>query len=138
MAERKRGLGIIFHSGSYDKIYQGMEIALTALALERRVHLFFSYWALEYLRSDTDSKKKIENEPENLQKLFMDGLKSGSIKDFSELFSMLKQLGGKLYTCPGSMALLNITREELIDEVDECMGLASFLIKTEKDQLLFV
>ncbi len=51
---------------------------------------------------------------------------------------MLKQLGGKLYTCPGSMALLNITREELIDEVDECMGLASFLIKTEKDQLLFV
>lgn len=68
----------------------------------------------------------------------MDGLKSGSIKDFSELFSMLKQLGGKLYTCPGSMALLNITREELIDEVDECMGLASFLIKTEKDQLLFV
>lgn len=58
MAEKKRGLGIIFHSGSYDKIYQGMEIALTALALERRVHLFFSYWALEYLRSDTDSKKK--------------------------------------------------------------------------------
>jgi peroxiredoxin family protein len=138
MGEEKQGLGIIFHSGSYDRIYQGMEIALTALALERKVQLFFSYWALEYLRRDADMMKKIENEPEYRQQIVIDGMKNGGIKDFAELFSMLKQLGGKLYTCPGSMALLNITQEELIDEVDESMGLPLFLMKTENDQLLFV
>lgn len=138
MGEEKRGLGIIFHSGTYDHIYQGIEIALTALALGRRVRLFFSYWALEYLRRDTDPMKKIEKEPEYRQRIIMDGMENGNIKDFAELFSMLKQLGGKLYTCPGSMALLNMNKEELIDEVDEGMGLPVFLMKTENDQLLFV
>ena len=138
MNEEKRGLGIIFHSGSCDAVYQGMEIALTALALERSVQLFFSYWSLEYVRSGADIKKKFEDEPDHRMRILMERIKSGSIKDLPEMFSIFKQLGGKLYTCPGSMALLNINPEELIDGVDENMGLASFLMKTENDQLIFI
>lgn len=49
MDKDRKGLAIIFHSGSYDRISHGLSIALTALALGREVRLFFSYWALEYL-----------------------------------------------------------------------------------------
>lgn len=138
MDAETRGLAIIFHSGSYDRIYHGIEIALTALSLGRGVRLFFSYWALEYLRSDTDPMKKIVNESEHRQRIMIDGIEKGSMKNMADLFSLVKQLGAKLYSCPGSMALLNVTRDELIDEVDESMGLASFLMKTDDDQLLFV
>ncbi|MFQ5875502.1 MAG: DsrE/DsrF/DrsH-like family protein [Dehalococcoidia bacterium] len=47
-------------------------------------------------------------------------------------------MGARFYACVSSMAFLNITRDELIDEVDESTGIATFLMETENDQLLFV
>lgn len=39
-----------------------------------------------------------------------------------------KKLGRfRIYACSGSMAILNITRDELIEEVDESTGLVGFL-----------
>jgi peroxiredoxin family protein len=49
-----------------------------------------------------------------------------------------KALGGRVYACVGSMALLNIARDDLTAEVDEATGTVSFLEEAKDDQLIFV
>lgn len=138
MDKDRKGLGIIFHSGSYDRIYHGLSIALTALALGRRVKLFFTYWALEYLRRDTSPTVSLNKEGEHYQRVIEDHIEKGHMKRISEFLSEAKELGATLYACISSMALLNITRDELIDEVDESTGIAIFLMETEEGQMLFI
>ncbi len=62
-SDRKR-LAIIFHSGSFDRLYNGLSIALTALSIERHVKMLFTYWSLEYLRRDNSSVFYLDNEAE--------------------------------------------------------------------------
>lgn len=77
MDKDRKGLGIILHSGSYDRIYHGLSIALTALALGRRVKLFFTYWALEYLRRDTSPTVSLDKEGEHYQRVIEDYIEKG-------------------------------------------------------------
>ena len=60
------------------------------------------------------------------------------MQKISDLLSQNKQIGAKLYICVSSMALLNIARDELIAEVDESAGIATFLTQIEEDQVLFI
>lgn len=55
-----------------------------------------------------------------------------------ELVTQTKVMGAKFYACTSSMGLLNITRDELINEVDKSMGITTFLTEASKDQILFI
>jgi peroxiredoxin family protein len=141
MESEIKGLGIIFHSGSYARLYHGLSIALAALALGRKVRFFFTFWALEYLKRAGASslKKKMPEEEDSAHiQMIQENIKKGHLESFSELIDKAKALGGELYTCTNSMSLLNIARDELIEEVDRPMGLTTFLKETAEDQILFI
>ena len=55
------------------------------------------------------------------------GLESGGIQSLEMQLSGAKKLGIKLYACPNAMAALNISLNEVLEEVDSIMGLAAFL-----------
>lgn len=55
------------------------------------------------------------------------GLESGGIQSLETQLADTKKLGLKLYGCPNAMAALNIALSDLLDEVDNVMGLAAFL-----------
>lgn len=134
----KKGLAIIFHSGSYDRIYHGLSIALAALALGREVRFFFTYWALEYLKRDKSSLFKLDKEGQAHRKILERNIKNGHMQKVLELVTQSKVMGAKFYACTSSMGLLNIARDELINEVDKSMGITTFLTETSKDQILFI
>ena len=134
----RKGLAIIFHSGSYDRVYHGLSIALTALALGREVRMFFTYWALEHLKQRRPQGLSLDKEAEDHRSFVENNLEKGHMRKVSELLTQAKELGAKLYACVSSMALLNITRDELIDEVDESAGIATFLVETKEEQILFI
>lgn len=138
MSQDKTGLAIIFHSGSYDRIYHGLSIALAALALGREVKFFFTYWALEYLRKERTPSLKLETKAKRQEEILKKNLKQGHIQKISELINQAKSMGAKFYACTNSMGLLNISRDELIDEVDKTMGITTFLTETANDQILFI
>lgn len=60
------------------------------------------------------------------------------MEQIAEFLKRAKRMGAEIYACAGSMASLNITRDELIDEVDASTGLANFLMEAEEDQILFI
>jgi peroxiredoxin family protein len=138
MAEDKRGLAIIFHSGSFDRLHQGFSVALAALALGRPVRLFFSYWAFRYLKRGEDSYFYLDSEARDYQAILQKGLERGNLESVSQMIGQAKAMGGKCYACTHSMGLLNITRDELVEAVDRSMGLTAFLKETSEDQLLCI
>ena len=138
MSVEKKGLAVIFHSGSYDRLYHGLSLSLSALALGREVRMFFTYWALGCLRKDAPSSFSLDREARAHQEIIDKNVKAGHMQRLPELFSQAKQLGAKFYACTQSMGLLNISRDELAKEIDKSMGITTFLTEAAQDQLLFI
>lgn len=138
MKAEQKGLAIIFHSGSFDRLYHGLSIALAALALGREARFFFTYWALEYLKKEGTVSIRLDGDGQAHRELLNKNIKAGHMLKVSELFSQAKAMGAKFYACTNSMGLLNIARNELIDEVDKSMGITTFLTETADCQILFI
>lgn len=138
MNAEKKGLAIIFHSGSYDRISHGLSIALAALVLGREVKFFFTYWALEYLKKDSPAFFGLDAEAQIKRNILDKNLEKGHIQRIPELINQAKRMGAKFYACTNSMGLLNVSRDELIKEVDKSMGITTFLTETAEDQILFI
>lgn len=106
MDKTGKGLAIIFHSGSFDRIHHGLSIALTASVLGRKVRLFFTYWALEYLRRGKLPMLSLDKEGENHKSVIENSIEKGHMVKICDVLSQTKQMGAKLYTCVSSMAVL--------------------------------
>lgn len=138
MNPKKEGLGLIFHSGSYDRVYHGLSIALAALALGREVKFFFTYWALEYLKANNAVVFKLDKEAQVHKDILEKNIKAGHLVKITELLQQTKGMGAKFYVCTNSMGILNIARDELIDIVDKTLGITTFLTETGDFQILFI
>jgi peroxiredoxin family protein len=138
MSMDKKGLAVIFHSGSFDRIYHGLSIALAVLALGREVKLFFSYWSLDYFRKQELPHFAIDKEAESYKEIIEKNIKKGHILNLDELIKQVKALGAKFYSCTSSMGLLNISRDELGREIDKSMGITTFLTESADYQLIFI
>ncbi len=134
----KKGLGIVLHTASFDRLYHGLSIGLAASALGRDVRLFFSYWALGYLKKENKYAFELDKEALKHKGLLEKNIKEGHMVKVQELFSQAKRMGAKFYACTSSMGLLNIARDELIDEVDKSMGITTFLTEISDYQIIFI
>jgi len=133
-----KNIGIIFHNSSYDQVYHGLSIALSTLALGWEVKCLFTYWSLNYLKKDNKEQSGIETGTESHRHIIEDKIKKGHIQEFSDVIAQAKPMGLCIYVCTNSMGLLNIARNELVDEVDKATGLTTFLAETEGYRLLFI
>lgn len=119
---------IFLHSGSFDRVYQAMSITNVVLAKGGEAHIFLSYGALKRFVKGNVDKAAIEGEPASFKEEFEKNLKRGTLDPISEMVNIARRFGKfKLYACTASMAVLNITRDELIEDVDSSMGLVTFM-----------
>ena len=133
-----QGLGIIFHSGSYDKIFHGLSFAISGLAMDMKVKLFFTYWALEYLKKGNEKLIMLDSDGKRNKKWIDNNRAEGHMYDISEYIDKIKTLEGEVFVCSSSMEMYNVKSEDLIDDVDKIAGIATFLSETEGYQLLYI
>ena len=117
---------IILHSGSYDRASYALTLALVALSSGMEAHMLlthgglrrFTHGHLEEMGEETtaQSRKDIEF-----------GLMTGALNPLGKMLADAKELGLNLYACVGVMSSFNIRREDLIPDVDEDIGLGTFL-----------
>ena len=131
-------LAIIFHSGAYDRVNHGLSLALVSLTMGGRVKLFFTHLSLKYVVEKDASDPAFSEDDRYYKTRYNIFLKEGHIRSIRELLKECKKLGGEIFVCPTSMALLNVTREELIPEVDGTAGIARFLSETADFRILFI
>lgn len=131
MSNRKEKVAIVINSASYERVEYALTVALSSAAVGKEVYILFTYGAVIRLkRGDTD--KVGEETSEWMKEPIRIGLKRGSIQKVSELLKNLKRLGARIYACVAAMALHNLTKDELVEEVDEVTGIASFLESVEE------
>jgi peroxiredoxin family protein len=119
-------IAMVVNSGEYDRVNYALSIAKVALALGMDVHAIFTYGGLARLiKGRTDEIGSISDD--FVRQRVESNLAKGRIGKISEDLKEAKKLGLKVYVCVNAMGVLNVSRAELIDEVDQVMGLASFL-----------
>ncbi len=119
---------IFLHSGEFDRAYQAFSITNVLLAMGGEVHIFLSYGGLRRFVKGNLDRVVIDSKEPPFREEFERHLEKGTIDPISEMVDTAKRFGNlKIYACTASMAVLNISRDELLDVVDSSMGLVSFL-----------
>lgn len=124
--KREDSLAIILHSSSYDRADYVLSIAIVALAMGMNVHMLFTYEGLKRLVKGHTEDLNGSTE-EAIRTAIEKGLKNGNIQPLSRRFKEAKRMGLKIYACVNAMAIFNVSKDELVSEVDKPMGLATFL-----------
>ena len=52
MAAGSDKVAVFLHDGAWDRMHQGLSIAASAVAVGRRVEVYFFWWALERIAKD--------------------------------------------------------------------------------------
>jgi len=140
MAEKKQKIAFVVHSGSLDKLYPVLMLASTGGAMDAEVHLFFTFWGLDAVKKGGLDKAKLPRVMSLGTGIMKGKIKKVGIPSLRELLEMCRETGNvKIYACSTTMELMDVSKDELIPEVDEIVGAATFLeIAMDADVQMFI
>ena len=116
---------IILHSGSYDKVNYALSLASVCLAMGMATHMLLTYGGLKrFVKGHLEDMEGTDSE---FQVMFQRGIASGGIRSIEAMLADARKLGLRLYACANAMANMSVARQDLVEEVDEVMGLATFV-----------
>jgi peroxiredoxin family protein len=139
--ERKmKKLAIVVQGGTIDKLYCAFILASTAVAIDMEAHLYFTFWGLQMLVKGAMEKAGLPATYKHLEGTMRENLKEMNYPTPYEMLKRLKQSDlFKMYACSPTMKMFGVKREDLIPEVEEVIGAATFLeIAADADTTLFI
>lgn len=152
-------LTMVVFSGDMDKVFAAFLIATGAAASGMEVTMFFTFWGLKAIQKGNLTGKGFLGKMIGLMNrggiervgpsrfnfggigrgLFKKMMRDKKVVGLSELLQTAIDLDVKLYACKMSMDVMEIAREDLIDEVSGFMGVASYIKEaSESGVTLFV
>jgi peroxiredoxin family protein len=155
--EAKKASIVVF-SGDMDKVMAAFIIATTAAASGIETTMFFTFWALQALKKKVPTGRTLFERMLSMflrdidgigpSKLNMGGMgrwmfkkmmKQHQVATLPELRQMAVDLGVKLLACQMSMEVMGIRREDLIDEVTDVVGAATYVAEANQSHItLFI
>ncbi|WP_447978206.1 DsrE/DsrF/DrsH-like family protein [Candidatus Nitrospira bockiana] len=152
---------IVLLSGDMDRAMAAFIIATGAAAMGMQVTMFFTFWGLNAIRRKGSSsaakdwlrrmfgvlnKGGAENLP--LSKFHFLGLGTGMMKrvmrehrmpGIPELIQTAQDLGVRFIACTTTMGLMGITKDTLIEGVDQLAGVTTYLAEAKQGSVnLFI
>jgi peroxiredoxin family protein len=134
-----------------DKIFAAFIIATTAAAMGMETSMFFTFWGLQAIKKPTFTGKGLFGRMLSLffkdidkigpSKLNMGGMgrwmfkkmmKDKNVATLVELRQSAIDLGVTLLACQMSMDVMEIERDDLIDEVSDVVGAATMVMKAQE------
>lgn len=153
-------LSIICFSGHYDKLLAAYTLATGAAAMGWEVNLFFTFWgfnAVKRRRGRAFLGRGLLSRVFNflmggrdllpLSALNLAGLsppllrhlmRRRRVPDLDRLMAEAVELGVNHYACEMSLTVFGMTKDDLIPEIREIVGVAGFLQKARGGQVLFL
>lgn len=157
--ENRKKLAMVVFSGDMDKLFAAFSIATGAAASNMDVTMFFTFWGLRALKKNMRTGKSFfgrllgifyggdinRASPSKMsfggigRWMFRKMMKAKRLPSLAELRQTALDLGVKLYGCQMSMEVMEIPREKMIDDVAQCVGVATFIEQaSQADVTLFV
>lgn len=143
----KEKMVLIAASGDLDKAWPVLILATTGAAYGMEVTVFFTFWGLGILKrpdaglTGDDWRQKMlsmfnrgTTQHLHLSKLNFGGMGAKMMKDLAdkhkvasvqELLELAQDMGVKLWPCQMTMDLMGLSRDDLIDGLDEPAGAGS-------------
>jgi len=160
VAEDNNRATIVVFSGDMDKVFAAFIIATGCAAAGMDTTLFFTFWGLNAIKKGELIKAKgflgkmmgIMNQgginrlnPSRFsfggigRVLFSKMMRDKNVTSLEELRQTLIDLDAHLLACKMSMDVLEITRDDLIPEVEDIVGVATFVKEAANSKLqLFI
>lgn len=133
-------LAISLFSGTDDRLGAAAVLVAGAAAMDRPVHVFLQYWALDAFRAD-----RIERDRGLAPEAGVEGadavrrLRAAGGATWVETLRQAKEIGEvEIQACSLSMDLLAIEPTDLDPLVDGVEGVAAFWMAAERGQVLFI
>lgn len=157
----QKSMAMVCWSSDLDRVWPTLILATTGAASGLDVSLFFTFWGLRVLQKNdkritgTNIMQKGESLMDRggsdhlkLGKLHFGGAGTKMIKKLADdykvasptdLLSMAKDLGVRLYPCQMSMELYGLTKDDFIEGLEPPMGAATFIdMAADADITLFI
>ena len=157
--ESNNGTTIIVMSGDMDKVFAAFTIAIGAAAAGKETNMYFTFWGLKAIQKGNLTGKSLFGRMMGLLNrgginrigpsrfnfggigrwMFKKMMRDHKVTQLEELRKTAIELGVKMYPCETSMEVMEISRDDLIDEVGENCGVASMLQMADRSkQTLFI
>jgi peroxiredoxin family protein len=160
MEKQQDKLSLICFSGDFDKAIAAFTLATGAAATNKEVSLFFTFWGLNIIRKNRARAFKGGGFLTRFFNFLMGGvnklplsrlnfmgaspkimtylMRKKNVATLPELMESAKALGVKFIACEMAMHILDIKKEDLIDEVEEVIGVPTFLEHSRDAMTLFI
>jgi peroxiredoxin family protein len=162
MAEAQQVQGelvLLVLSGDMEKGLAACNLAIAALAADRPVTLFFSFWGLNFLKERKGRAggpllsrlfgwiNRDHAASQRLGRFHLGGagrwallrlMRRHRIPPFRESLEMAHRMGARVIACSTTLGLMGLSRDDLIPEVDEIAGAMSFLDRARGGQAICI
>jgi peroxiredoxin family protein len=159
MSDDTQKCSIIVFSGDMDKVMAGFIIATTAAAMGMETTMFFTFWGLKAIQKGSPTGEGLFGKMLSLMNrggidrlgpsrlnfgglgrwMFKKMMKDKGVTSLPELLQTAIDLDVRLLACLMSMDVMEISKEDLIDEVEDVVGAATFIAEAQESQIqLFV
>jgi peroxiredoxin family protein len=141
MAEKERKkLVILAHGGTLDRLYTAFILASAAAAMGMETLIYFTFWGLQMLVKGAMEKAGLPATYKYLEEPLKKKLDEMGYPTPYEMLKRLKTTGMvKIYACSPTMEMFGIKKEDLIPEVDQIAGAATFLdLASKAETTLFI
>jgi len=159
MSEDVQKCSLVVCSGDMDKVMAAFIIATTSAAMGMETTMFFTFWGLKAIQKGTPTGKGLFGKmlsvmnrggidrigPSRLnfgglgRWMFKKMMKDKGVTSLAELRQQAIDMGVTLLGCLMTMDVMEITREDLIPEVKDVVGAATFILEAKQSQLqLFI
>jgi peroxiredoxin family protein len=158
--EKDRKLVIFAWSGDLDRVWPTLILATTSAAMGMQTTVFFTFWGLfplvrnevkvtggNWMQKMLSIMNRGGTGHLKLSKLNFAGAGPAMMKKLArdhkvaspqELLEMAQEMGVRLVPCQMTMDLLGLTREDLIEGLEEPAGATSALLEAQDATTLFI
>jgi peroxiredoxin family protein len=158
--EPKEKLSIVCFSGDFDRAVAAFTLATGAAATNREVTMFFTFWGLNIIKRRGGHRGTGRGVLARFFNFLMGGrnnlplsrlnfgglspkimtgmMKAKNVATLEELFEAAKELGISFVACEMAMHILELKREDLIEQVTEVIGVSTFLDRSRDAKIIFI
>jgi peroxiredoxin family protein len=155
MSEDTQKCSIIVFSGDMDKVFAAFIIATTAAAMGMETTMFFTFWGLKAIQKGTPTGEGAFGKMLSVMNrggidrlgpskfnfggagrwMFKKMMADQGVTTLPEMLQMAIDMDVKLLACLMSMDVMEISRDDLIDEVDDVVGAATFIAEAQNSEI---
>ena len=128
MMKDKKKFVIFAHSGTYDKLYQIITLAITAASMGKETYIFLFFWALRRFVNEEFDVTKLSNEFGEEGARLSKRMQEINPVSLKEILYEVKKMGNlKVYACTTAVKLMELEESLVKSRVDDILGLTTML-----------